>query len=62
MKLLEVGDRDDDQQVQSSSDHRDGREQDVSQHDLKVRSEGFLAGGVEELREAELSPVHSLHS
>lgn len=61
LSLPEVGDGDEDQQVESRSEQRDGRQQNVSEHCLRVRLCVLLAGGVEELWKAEFSSLHSLH-
>ena len=53
--VLEVGDRDDDQQVKSCSEQSDEGQQNVNQHGLKVRTYWLPAGAVEELWKAEVS-------
>ena len=53
--LLEVGDRDDDQQVKSCSEQSDEGQQNVNQHGVKVRTYCLPAGAVEELWKAEFS-------
>ena len=58
--MPEVGDGDDDQQVKSNSDHRNGREQNIYQHGLSVGAFGYLAGGVQ-LWKAESSSLQALH-
>ena len=53
--------RDDDHQVKSHSEQRDGGQQNVIQHCLKVRTHWLPAGGVEELWKAEFSSLPGLH-
>lgn len=53
-----VGDGDDDEQVESGSEHRDEEQHDVNKHSLGVRTRRPPAGAVEELGEAEFSFFH----
>jgi len=53
-----VGDGDDDQQVESCSEHRDERQQSVNKDAIGLR---FPAGLVEESWKAELSAFSRLH-
>ena len=54
--LLEVGDRDDDQQVKSCSEQRAEGKQNVN-HGVKLRRYWLPAGAVEELWKAEFSSL-----
>ncbi len=51
--MPEVGDGDDDQQVESCSEKRDERQYNVNKQSIKVRRLRLPAGGVEELWKAE---------
>ena len=56
-----MGDRDDDQQVKSSSEQSDEGQQNVNQHGFKVRTYWPPAGTVEELWKAEVSSHQGFH-
>ena len=58
--MPEVGDGEDDQQVKSNSDQRNGGQQNIYQHGLSVRMCGFLAGRVQ-VWKAESSSLQGLH-
>lgn len=53
-----VGDGDDEQQVESYSEHRDAEQQHVQKHGLSLRRRRPPAGAVEELWKAELGFLH----
>ncbi len=59
--LPEVGDWDDDEQVKSHSEQRDGGQHDVNEQCSRPRRCRLPAGGVEELWKAELCSVLNLH-
>ena len=59
--MPEVGDRDDDQQVESCSDQSDEGQQDVSEQGICLSWRSLPAGFVEELWKAEFIPLGSLH-
>ena len=62
MKLSEVGDGDDNQQVKSHSEHSDeGAEEHVEDVGLGARMDQAPAGQVEELRVAELTSLQTAH-
>lgn len=56
--LPKVWDGDNDQQVKRYSEHRDESQQDVNDGEHWAREYGLPAGGVEELRKAEISSLH----
>lgn len=57
----EVGDRDDDQDVESHCEQRDAGKQNVQKNGLIVMLQQLPTGGVEELWKAELLSIQVLH-
>lgn len=56
-----MGDRDDDQDVESHCEQRDAAKQNVEKNGLIVMLQRLPTGGVEELWKAELLSIHVLH-
>ena len=61
ISLPEVGDGDDDQQVESHGKQSDGGQQRVEEEGLRVRTHRPSAGRVEELGVAKLGSLQILH-
>lgn len=61
MHVLEVSDGDDDGQVERRGEQRDGRQQNIGQHDLVLRPHRLPARGVEELWKAKVAALLGLH-